>query len=190
VAREDYNPRHAGQARRANRPGQRAFTLIELAAVLLILAVVAAAVTLRSHVLLGRAEGKDLVERIGQFDHLTRVYARRHDRAVRIVVDLDAGRLRRTDAAETETLGEALVLPEGTRIVRLRVRDQEMYSHSVSITCSRRGLTPTWAMQLEDANGRRQWLLLAGLSGRMVTTDNDDEIHRILAALGRGPDAD
>lgn len=163
---------------------------------LLILAIIAGAVTLRSRSLLGRARLADLVDRIGEFDHLARVYARRQDRPVRIVVELDAGRLRRMDAAEAETLGEELVLPEGCRIVRLRVGDRTAWGHSVSITCSRRGLTPTWAMLLEDRAGRRRWVLLAGLSGQMTATDDEGEnattqtIPKTFEALRRGPDAD
>jgi prepilin-type N-terminal cleavage/methylation domain-containing protein len=163
----------------------RAFTLTELAVVLLILALLAGAVALRLESPLRRARLEDLAQTIVAFDHLSRVYARQHDRSVRIEVDLAQGRLRRTDT-RGQDLGTALELPDGYRVARLMVRGQDYRTGSVALLCSRLGLTPTYGLLLEGPAGRRQWILLAGLTGETLELETEDDVRAVLAAVGAG----
>ncbi|MCX5647503.1 MAG: prepilin-type N-terminal cleavage/methylation domain-containing protein [Planctomycetota bacterium] len=164
---------------------RRAFTLTELAVVLLVLALLAGAVALRLESPLRRARLEDLAQTIVAFDHLSRVYARQHDRSVRIEVDLAQGRLRRTDT-RGQDLGTALELPDGYRVARLMVRGQDYSIGCVAIHCSRLGLTPTYGLLLEGPAGRRQWVLVAGLTGESLEPETLDEVRAVLAATGTG----
>jgi prepilin-type N-terminal cleavage/methylation domain-containing protein len=161
----------------------RAFSLIEVMLVVLILGIVAAAVSLNLTGPMHRARASDLAEEIASFDRLTRTYARRHDRPLRLVIDLSEGRIRRMDGSGTETIGAPLELGSSWRIARLLVGNQDVDFGTVSITCSRRGLTPTYAMLLEDRRGPRRWILIAGLTGQPSEMSDEKEIRQTLAAI-------
>jgi len=161
---------------------RKAFSLIEITAVILVLAIVAGSVVLRMAGTVRRARMGDVVGRIEQFDRLARLHAREHDRPLRLVVDMSAGTIKRTDPRGSDEPCGPLVLPDDCRIARLWVKGQAVESGSVSITCSRLGLTPSYALLLEGPAGQRKWLLAAGLSGRFVDPNSDDETRNILAA--------
>ena len=167
----------------------KGFSLIELTAVLLIMAVAAAAVTLRLQGPLRRATAADVVGRIGQFDRLTRAEARRYDRALRINVDLATGSITRTGEDPGGQAAAAVGLPQGFWIARLMVRDRQVTAGGVSIRCSRAGLTPSYALLLADPAGGRRWLLVAGLTGQVLEMEDDDAVRNVLASSAR-PDAD
>ncbi len=168
------------------RHNRSAFSLIELTVVLLILAISAAAVALRIHEPLGRARLDELVAEIGEFDALTRRYARENDRSVRLLVDLGAGRMGRSDEGGGEELGRSLELPGRARIARLWIGEREIGIGAASIGCSRRGLTPSYAMVLEDEAGRKRWILVAGLSGQVIELESDEEVRNVLETLREG----
>lgn len=168
----------------------RGFTMIELTAVLVILAVAAAAVTLRMEAPMRNAQMADVIDEIAAFDDLTRSFARRHDRAVRLVVDTSAGRLSRHGEGDVEQLGTPLELPDGYRIARLLTRSEDVSAGSVSIRCSERGLTPTYAMRIAGPADRSCWVVIAGLTGETVRLENnEDETRRIIEATGVRTDA-
>lgn len=159
---------------------KRAFSLIELTAVILILAIVAAAVALRVQTPMRHARLGDATGAIGQFDRMTRRAAREQDRPLRMVVALPAWRLSRTDERGRAT-SPPMVLPSGTIIEQLLVRDQSAASAEVAISCSRLGLTPTYAM-LVSSGGERRWIVVAGLTGEVVEVKSEQEVHEIIEA--------
>ena len=165
------------------RPG---FSLIELTMVLVIVAIVSAAVVLNVREPLRRTGMQACLDEIATFDRLTRTLAREHDRPLRLVVDLSEGRLRRTDEAGREEQGEALRLPSGHRIAELRLAGQTIDSGAATVSCSARGLTPTYAVRVEGPGGWRRWVLVAGLSGQTWEPDDGKPLADILEALGAG----
>ncbi len=166
---------------------RRGFTLIELTMVLLILAVIAAGATLRVQAPLTTARAGEAVDRIRQFDRLTRAAAYRQDRPLSLIVDLSAGKLERTDEAGRSVDGGPLQLGGRCKIARVLVRGRQRSAGRVTVPCSRRGLTPSYALAV-DIDGRRQWLLFAGLTGEMIQVADETQAQEILAAAGR-PDA-
>jgi len=97
---------------------RRGFTLLEITVVLAILAIAAGAIVIRSHVSLRKAQIRDTVEEICDFDRLTRVQARQQDVALQMVYDLTAGTLTRQDS-DQRACGRQLLLPEGQKIQKL-----------------------------------------------------------------------
>jgi len=160
---------------------ERGFTLIEVTVTLLILAVIGGTVTLRLQGPTGNARLKDAVGRVGMFDSLTRLHAREHDVPLRLVVDLGGSELSRTCGDGTEPAGTTLELSGDCTIERLLISDKDISGGSVSITCSRRGLMPSYAMLVCGRTGR-QWLLFCGLTGEILETDHEEEIRETLAA--------
>lgn len=162
---------------------RRAFSLIEVTLVILILAITAGAVALGIRSPIHRMGLAQCVDEIALFDRLTRTYAREQDRPVRLMVDLDGGRLRRTDEQAVQELGQALVLPSGYRLARLLVADRTIGSGGASLTVSALGLGPTYALLVEGPGSRRQWILVAGLTGQVRECGSDEEVRSILEAL-------
>ena len=115
------------------------------------------------------------------FDSLTRRHAREHDRPLRLVVDLGRSELRRISGDGTEPAGTPLELGGDCTIERLLIRDKDISGGSASITCSRRGLTPSYAILVGGRTGK-QWLLVCGLTGDILETDDEEEIREVLAA--------
>ncbi|GAF86986.1 unnamed protein product, partial [marine sediment metagenome] len=123
----------------------------------------------------------DVIGQLTHFDRLARAHAREHDRSLRLVVDLTTGRIRRTDRRGADEACPPLQLPSDYRISRLIVREQDMSYGSVSITCSRLGLTPSYAMLIEGPANQRKWILTAGLTGKHLELDTEREVRNILA---------
>jgi prepilin-type N-terminal cleavage/methylation domain-containing protein len=168
---------------------RRGFTLIELAVVILILALVAAAAVLRFEGPLRRAQMSDVVDLVTAFDRLTRDFAREHDRPVWLVVEEIHHRLRRTGGKDGSDLGVPLVLPPGYSVPQVWVRGQARTYLRAAIPCSRRGLTPTYGLLIEGPAGRRQWLVLVGLSGQSIQVKDERDAQAILGPPAPRPHA-
>jgi len=168
---------------------RRGFSLIELTAVLLIAAIAAGAVALNLRGPVRRAQMRDVIEQVAAFDHLTRHFAREHDRPVRLVIDVSAGELSRTGGQNDEMLGEACVLPAGYRIGKLYVRGKGITVGRAAVACSRLGFMPTYAMCIEGPEDQVRWVLLAGLTGEVAEIDDEEQLRDILEAPARRDDA-
>lgn len=173
----------------------KGFTLIELSVVLLIIGIAAAVVALRMDGPLRRAEMADVIGEIRRFDHLSREYAKEHDKRLLLTFDLTDGKLSRTDE-DMADVGEPVVLPDGFYISRMAVGKDDVGSGIMTIGCSEQGFTQSYALLVGHTSGRRQWLVFAGMTGNVLEPDNDkdneeiEEIQKIFASTGRRPDAD
>ena len=168
----------------------KGFSLIEITIVLLILAIAAATVTLRVQGPMHSARMRDVIGQIGQFDRLTRTYARQHDQPVLMMVDPSANRLSRLAGCKCEPIGRPMELPDGFTIARLVVGSRHVGAAAAAIQCSRRGFGPSYAILLEGPGDQRRWVLLTGLGGELLEPNDDSEVRDILAATAPGPDAD
>jgi prepilin-type N-terminal cleavage/methylation domain-containing protein len=162
---------------------RRAFSLVELTVVLVILAVVAGAVAVSVRGPIRRVGIERAADELVAFDRLTRVYARQNDRPLRLVVDLAAGELRRTSEDGRDVLGEPLRFAPGYRPARLRLAGEDVSSGLVTLSCTPPGFTPTYAVLLEGPGGRRRWVFFAGLTGQVVGAGNDEEVEQAIALL-------
>jgi prepilin-type N-terminal cleavage/methylation domain-containing protein len=160
---------------------RRGFSLIEVTLVILILGIMAGAVTLRMAAPMNQANLNTIVAETGSFDNLARTAARTQGRPVQLVIDLGEPALR-TSGEDGASLGPAYVLPSGYRLAKLYLGDQTFYSGQTAIQCSRLGHTATYGLEIEATNGQRRWLLVAGLTGQMVECENEADIRGILDA--------
>ena len=165
----------------------RGFTLIELTVVLLILAIVAGAVTLRMQAPLYNARMRDVVDGISQFDHLTRTAAKEQDRPLRLVIDLDENFLTRADGRGKELDIPPFRIPKGFRIKTLLVRHREISGGKAMVRCSRKGLLPSYALAITSGK-RTQWILFTGLTGHRILLTDEGQIREILRSTGRRAD--
>ncbi len=182
-------PRHAEASRRLRRAGmprpgmRRAFTLVELTVVLLILGIAAAAVTLGLHAPLGRVKMQDATDAMLAFDRLTRAAARQQDRPLAMRLSLrEGGPIERCAAGDDAPLTAPLLLPSGCRIAVVLAGDERLTGPSAEIACSSQGYTPTYAMAIEGPGEVQQWLVLAGLTGQVTPVEDESHAKEILEA--------
>jgi len=170
--------------------GRKAFSLIELTVVLAILAIAAAVAAFKVAGPMHSAQTRDVIDQVVRLDHLARAHAREHDQPARIVVGAADRQLRRTAAAGDRTIGTPLELPAGFLITDCLIGGQSVSGGSASVSVSAAGLTPSYALLLEGPGGRKQWVLLAGLTGEAMELDDGNEVREILQAAGGGDDPD
>ncbi len=158
------------------------FTLVEITAVILIAALIAGAVTLNTVGPRRIAEMRDVVDRVRQFDALSRAYAANTGTDIRIVVDTDLDEISRVGGRGTETRGRPLRLPGDWGVASVRVFGREPVRGRTVIPCSSAGLTPSYGLLIEGPGGRLRWLLVAGLTGETTECEDEDEIQNIYRA--------
>ena len=157
------------------------FTLVEVMAVVLIIAVAAAAVTLRVQRPLRNAQMADVIGAIGQFDFTTRSAAQSQDRPLRMVMDLGGGSVSLTDADGKALTDAAVRMPEGFALARVLVRAQSATGGSMTIPCSAAGYTPTYAVNI-TGGGASRWLVVAGLTGQVLEVENEAKASQLVQA--------
>ncbi len=171
------------------RRRDRAFTLVELLAVLLLMALLATAVTLSLKGVLRDAELRNAASQLIQFDRLAREQARRSNRPSQLHFEPQARRVRSVDVRTQKAQGRELQLPAGVSIEQVRTAWQARDDIDVVVPCSARGQTGSYAVLLRGAGQRRLWLVVTGLSGTTETERDDHTVNQTFALLANGHDA-
>jgi prepilin-type N-terminal cleavage/methylation domain-containing protein len=163
---------------------RRGFSLVELMAVLLIMGIIAGAVALRIQNPLRKARMADVMGSLEQLDRSTRHAARQQGQAMRVLFDHAAGTVRRTDDQGRPAGSGEVVLPDGYAVEHLLVAGQDITTGAAVVRCTPMGVTPTYALLL-NAGGRRQWIIVAGLTGQFVQAQDEREARQTVAVTGR-----
>src|SRR5215208_2650090 len=129
------------------RRQSRAFTLIEIMVVIVIMALLTSAAALSFTGPLRAAQAQDGIEQIRAFDASSRVYARRFGKDITLVFDISRGTLLRREGVRFEPLYQAH-LPHGCSIERVRSGDRIADSGEIAILCSPLGLSRSYAVHL------------------------------------------
>src|SRR2546423_437223 len=116
----------------------RGFTLIEMMAVVIIMALLATAAALSFARPMRVARARDAVDQIQSLDASARQFARRFGKPVEIVFDLSNGTLARRDR---DTIAFQSSLPRGCRIDEVRVAGQSFSLGEASIQCAASGMS-------------------------------------------------
>jgi len=167
------------------QPRRRAFTLVEVTAVIVLVALVAGAVTLRVRGTMRRATLAQTVDEWAGFDRLTRVLAESRRRPMSLVIDMGLGQVSRLDSDGVTEVGAALTLPEELTIAEVRLADGRRGWGRADVPYSSRGLSPSYAVCLEDNRGGRRWVLFAGLTGQRIEVDSDEALQAMFDVSAR-----
>jgi prepilin-type N-terminal cleavage/methylation domain-containing protein len=194
---------------------KKAFTLIEVMAVVLLLGLLATAVVLSMADEVQLARRTDVIDRLSHEDRLARLAARRTGSASVLRFDLDRQRLWRVDyVANEERLTHSWSLPDAYRIEQVlrpgagsadavgRIQAAaETTSGIVDVTFSTDGYSETYALRLVHKTGSERrtaglqdvetiWLVFAGLTGQWTLIQNEDEVNNLFGMLAAPrPDA-
>ena len=183
--------RFSGRLRRASAEADPAgCTLIELLAVLLILALLTTAVSLSLASAQRKAQMRDVIDQITQYDLLARVEARQHGQPLRLAISLLDAKLSRLDAQSggARENRSSLVLPSGYSIGEIRLPRKRTNYGQASVNISILGQTPDYALLVRGPDEQKQWLFFTGLSGQSTLLSNDREIADTFQALFGGPE--
>jgi prepilin-type N-terminal cleavage/methylation domain-containing protein len=166
-----------------NADGHAGFTLIELSAVLIIMALLAAAVTISFRGKESRLRMQDVASRWRQFEEETREHARRFGRPAQMVVDLSNGKITRIDVQSQEAQTTPLELPTGFAFAEFRLGTRTVRSGEFVIPCSSQGRTPTYAVLLAGPRGQKKWWLATGLTGDIISPESQEELETTFTQL-------
>jgi hypothetical protein len=123
----------------------------------------------------------DLAGQIEMFDDLSRAYARQHDKALLIVLDMSNGQIHRQSKADGSQLGDGLSLPTNWKIAKVLMGGQVFEGTSVSIGCSPGGQSPSYALLLDGGEAGNQWIVFCGMTGQSKKIKDEKSVSEILA---------
>ncbi len=197
--------------------GHRAFTLIEIMAVVTLIGLLAAATAWSLADDAQQAGYDDVIDRLRYADYSARMSGQRLGPST-LMIDLERQRLwvqspgKRQGSKED---GHTLQLPAGYRIADVswidptetkvrQGRPRKLIKHSsgiIELVYSSQGISQTYVMKLtgpgqsdtqqsSSANQRTTWMLVSGLTGQAILEDEEEAINLVLEASAQArPDA-
>lgn len=160
---------------------RRAFTLLETVATLLLLALLATAMTLSFRAPLNRAKAAHSIEQLRFADTAARALAQKTAKPAELAIDLDNNTLARRDPRTGEILSLTQI-PFPWRIAAFRTSHSNSETGQHTVRFSPRGLTQSYAIKLAGPDDQARWVFFAGLSPDSRTDLDDSQIASILAA--------
>ncbi len=155
---------------------RRAFSLIELIAVMAILGVVAGIVaySVRGHTDRARIQATlDLIESI---DRQARITAQRLRTPNPIDIDVARAEIQSLDGS-----GQwRKVQLSPVTIEQVRTRRNSSEQGTLEVVVSANGQSPDYAVCIATASGNRAWLVFLGASGQCIRTQNPNEVQRLI----------
>ena len=151
----------------------------------IILGVLAAAVTWSFRAPLRRARMAEAIEQVKYLDASSRAFARRFGRNVEIVYDVSEGTMERREGQSAEaSFRTAIASPFRIEAVRTRGRTEE-YGES-KIAVSPLGISQTYAVKLAGPEAQR-WVVVTGLGWEILTLADDAQVDAIFAKIAPSP---
>lgn len=190
---------------------RRGFTLIELSACLLIMAmlVTVAAISLASPY--QTVEVKDVIHRIQFWDRLARSHAKQFDEPDGLTFDLkhqqirlddqparrgdrQLGLITNGDTRASDRQSNQWSPPNGYRLAAAISQQDKHEDHELTIHYSRQGWSPTYAIEIttpageqtrsdNDHSSKAHWLVIVGLTGQLIKAHNREQVHAIFHSL-------
>ena len=166
---------------------RRAFTLIEVMLVVLLIGLLAGAAAMSFARPLRAARAREAIAQVSAFDAAARQVARRSGGAVQIVIDAYEQRFVRREQGRDVS---SYRLPDGLRIEQVRTGNDERDTSQRTVNVSAHGWSRTYAVRVVGPDLDR-WLLVAGLSGQVSVIEDESTVDDILTRAGAaGRDAD
>tara|TARA_R110002072_G_scaffold301976_2_gene483191 strand:+ start:9586 stop:10176 length:591 start_codon:yes stop_codon:yes gene_type:complete len=156
--------------------GDSAFTLVEVIAVTVILAMFAAAAMLTVRDSLKEAGRTLFVDRLHTIDNQLRIQAgKQHTGTVVLILDLDSHRLSKINQSAGET-----ILATEIPVDRVSAGHRIVQTGRVSIQYRPDGSSTSFAVRIVTGKTPARWLFVAGGTGQTLEYENDEEIEALL----------
>ena len=159
---------------------RRAFTLIEILAVVVILGLIAGAVSITLAASAQKATFTGVIEQVAWLDRTTRRYCVQHGQSARLTFDTFTQIISRPakDDAYTSTLRLS-----AARLDRVRTLGSLAGDEEGAITITPAGRSATYALRFVGPTGQVSWLVILGLTGEVVHMDSDGDLDAFFDAM-------
>jgi prepilin-type N-terminal cleavage/methylation domain-containing protein len=154
------------------------FTLIEIIAAIVIMALLASAASLSFTQPLRIAREQDAIDMLRSFDSTARQLAVRLGHPVRCTFDLNTATLSRE---EEGSLRYQARLPRDCHLREVRTAARRVSDGEVDIFYSHLGISRSYALRLSGP-GFDRWLLVPGLGAECTLIQNEAQLDSIFAA--------
>jgi type II secretion system protein H len=171
------------------RHRQIGFSLIEIAVVLALMALLASVAAVSARGMIGGATQQDLLAQLRSLDAQARRQSQQTGQTIRLELDTDANRMTLTKPG---TKGEALIaqygLPGGYKLTQAWSwrRGQRDNQNPLVLLYDAQGVAPSWGVTLTGPDEDDEVaLLVLGATGQAVELENDEQAQDILAQVHR-----
>jgi len=159
------------------------FTLVEMLAVLILMALLSTLAVVSLTGVRSAADMKTVCAQIEQFDRMSRDRAVRRNLPLRVEVDIADGSWSRWNVRTQEQIGTAVRLAgKGVIDGVLIAGQQQMWTDRANIAYTSEGNSPTYAVRLK-AKGQETWLLFAGLSGQVAAMRTPEQVRTLFDVI-------
>jgi type II secretion system protein H len=166
------------------------FTLIEMVAVITIVAILAGAASLSLRSPYQIAQFEDAKERLVMVDQQIREHARHCGRAEQLTITPNSGRIA-ARAPDKQTAPMAAFRLDSRVIEQVAIAGRRSDCDEVAIDYTAQGRSATYAVRLRGPSGKSHWLLFAGATGQMIQIGDETTIEELLKRVSaKGTDAD
>jgi len=166
---------------------RRAFTVLEMLLTVALAALMAAVAVVSFAGAHRAARSADAADQVARYDRLAREWSRRFGRPGELTFDLDRAVVARgpdeQNLREDEKPPAQLHLAGGFHIARLVSARCSATAGRVSLPCSTRGQTPSYAVSISGPKGETQWIIVAGLTGKVRPAQDATEVDDIFKAV-------
>jgi prepilin-type N-terminal cleavage/methylation domain-containing protein len=163
---------------------RKAFTLIEVVAVLMIIGLLAGLGVMSLRGRHRAATMEALTAELCDFDGGARLYAERFGRNVRLRIDSGQVCLCAEDD-ENKPLRAPLVLPEGFAIKDCWMAGDRATDQTVEVVVGLSGRSSSYGFCIAGPNGKSRWIVISGLSGQREILESDEQSNAIMALLAQ-----
>jgi prepilin-type N-terminal cleavage/methylation domain-containing protein len=177
----------------------RAFTLIEIMVVVVLMGLLAGAAALTLTGQVAERTRDDIVGQLSRQDHMARLAARRLGET-KLQYDLESQRIWRVTTMRDGGFdrSHAMRLPRNHAVDRILIADHESTNSEdhetgqVEIVYSPGGHSLSYALRMHSQKEEsRVWLFFAGLTGQVTVMEDEGKVYNLLQALSKGrPDVD
>lgn len=158
------------------------FTLIEVAAVVLLMALLAVAAGLSLSGRYRQVAMERVVQQLVHQDRLARQQARLTGRSVQLVFDLDQAKVTRSNAHDTQP-AQPWSLPPGYRLIKIFLLGRSVDQGQIAVSYSQRGWSPSYILWLSGPENQSTRLLIIGLSGQVMEVTDEGQLKALCEAL-------
>jgi len=163
---------------------QKAFTLIEAAAVLVLIGLLASAGALSLRSACRGSQMKDVINRLTDLDQSARCLVQLSGQAGVIHIDTVKGSIRFTHDSQSHMGLRPVVLPEGFVITDVEGSPSRSSGGTIEIPCSVLGQTPAYSLSISGPKEKVRMLVFVGMTGQVIEMEHDAsfDLNTILSA--------
>ena len=152
---------------------QCAFTLIETAAVLVLVGLMASAGALSLRSAYRGSQMEDVINRVKAIDHSARNLTQTSGLPGVIQIDRTKGSIKFIQDNQTHAGLLPVVLPNGFKIVEIKIATTDSPAAHIQIPCSALGQTPTYTLAIAGPKEQTRLLVFTGLTGQATELEDD-----------------